>query len=158
MAIYMKLNKGIKGPITADGFKDWIELSSLNWGVDRTIGTAARSSTSRESSEPNFHEVVVTKEYCVASPKLFLAAVGPLDHEVEIKFTTTADGKMETFLTIKLEDVAVSHYSLTSSGNMPVETLSLNYDKVTKTFTGHDPKVSGSPETVGFHLSGGKKI
>jgi type VI secretion system secreted protein Hcp len=154
----MKVSKGIKGDVTTEGFSDWIELSSLNWGMDRTVGTAQRGSKSRESTEPQFHELVVTKAYNVASPKLFLAAVGPLDHEVEIKFTTTADGKVETYLAMKLEDVAFSHYSISSSGDMPVETLSLNYDKITKTFTAHDTKVSGSPETVGYHLSQMKKI
>ena len=100
----------------------------------------------------------MTKEYCVASTKLFLASVGPLDHEVEIKFTTTADGKVDTFLVVKLENVGIGQYSLSSSGGMPVETLSLHYDKITKTFTAHDPKISGSPETVGYHLAEMKKI
>src|SRR5690348_13008181 len=102
MAIYMKYGN-IKGPVTTDGFKDWIELESFQWGVGRAIGTAARSLTSREHSEPSLSEIAVTKHTDIASPKLFLDSVaGKLDTKVEIKFTTTTKGKTETFLTYKL--------------------------------------------------------
>ena len=86
MALYMKYGS-IKGAVTTDGFKDWIELDSFQWGVARAVGTAARSSTSREHSEPSLSEVTVTKRSDVASPKLFLDAVaGKLDNKVEIKY------------------------------------------------------------------------
>jgi type VI secretion system secreted protein Hcp len=158
MAIYMKYGS-IKGPVTTDGFKDWIELLSFHWGVGRAIGTAARGSTSREHSEPSISEVVVTKRTDVASPKLFLDSVaGKLDSKVEIKFTTTTKGKVETFLTYKMEDTGISGYSLSSGGDMPTESLTLNFTKVTKTFTGTDPGIGGSPETVGYDLTQMKTI
>src|SRR5689334_20442921 len=153
MAIYMKYGD-IKGPVMTDGFKDWIELESFHWGSSRHIGTAARGSTSREHSEPTLSEVTVTKRTDVASPKLMLDAVaGKLDSKVEIKFTTTTKGKVETFLTYKMENTGISNYSLSSGGDMPVESLSLNFTKITKTFTGHDPGIGGSPETVGYDLT-----
>src|SRR3954470_8827698 len=153
MAIYMKFGS-IKGPVTTDGFKDWIELESFHWGSSRHIGTAARGSTSREHSEPTLSEVTVTKRTDVASPKLFLDSVaGKLDSKAEIKFTTTTKGKVETFLTYKMEDTGISRYSIGSNGDMLIETLSLNFAKITKTFTGTAPGVSGSPETVGYDLT-----
>lgn len=153
MAIYMKYGS-IKGPVTTEGFKDWIELSSFQWGVGRAIGTAARGAYSREHSEPALSEITITKRTDVSSPKLFLDAVaGKLDNKVEIKFTTTTKGKVETFLTYKLDDTGISHYSLSSGGDMPVESLSLNFTKIAETFTGMDPGISGSPETVGYDLT-----
>src|SRR5215203_4472158 len=158
MAIYMKYGS-IKGPVTTDGFKDWIELESFHWGASRHIGTAARGSTSREHSEPTLAEVTVTKRTDVASPKLFLDSVaGKLDSKVEIKFTTTTKGKVETFLAYKLDNTGVSGYSLSSGGDMPMESLSLNFTKITQSFTGHDPGVSGSPEIVGYDLTQMKAI
>jgi type VI secretion system secreted protein Hcp len=158
MAIYMKFGS-IKGPVTTEGFKDWIELLSFQWGVGRAIGTAARSATSREHSEPSISEVVVTKRTDVASPKLLLDSVaGKLDSKVEIKFTTTTKGKVETFLTYKMEDTGISGYSLSSGGDMPTESLTLNFTKITKTFTGTDPGIGGSPETVGYDLKQMKTI
>lgn len=153
MAIYMKYGN-IKGSVTTEGFKDWIELNSFQWGVGRSIGTAARGALSREHSEPNLSEVTVTKLTDVASPKLFLDAVaGKLDNKVTIKFTTTTKGKVETFLTYELENTGLSHYSLSSGGDMPMESLSLNFTKITKTFTGMQPGITGSPETVGYDLT-----
>ena len=152
MAIYMKYGS-IKGPVTTEGFKDWIELNSFQWGVGRSIGTAARGSYSREHSEPSISEVVVTKLTDISSPKLFLDSVaGKLDSKVEVKFTTTAKGKVETFMTYKMENTGISGYSLSSGGDMPMESLSLNFTKITSTFTAHEPGVTGSPETVGYDL------
>ena len=158
MAIYLKYGS-ISGPVTTEGFSKWIELDSFHWGVGRSIGTAARGAYSREHSEPRISEITVTKRTDVSSPKLLLDAVaGKLDTKVEIKFTTTTKGKVETFLTYKLENVGLSGYSLSSGGDMPVESLSLNFTKITQTFTGFDPGIAGSPETVGYDLTQMKTI
>ena len=158
MALYKKYGS-IKGAVTTDGFKDWIELNSFQWGVGRAIGTAARGSTSREHSEPNLSEVTVTKLSDVSTPKLFLDAVaGKLDSKVTIKFTTTTKGKVETFLTYEMENTGLSHYSLSSGGDMPMESLSLNFTKISETFSGMDPAISGSPETVGYDLTKMKTV
>jgi type VI secretion system secreted protein Hcp len=158
MAIYMKYGS-IKGPVTTEGFKDWIELSSFHWGVGRAIGTAARGAYSREHSEPSISEITVTKRTDVASPKLLADAVaGKLDSKVEIKFTTTTKGKVETFLTYKLENTGISNHGMSSGGDMPVESLQLNFTKITMTFTGMEPGITGSPETVGYDLTQMKTI
>ena len=60
MAIYLKFGD-VKGHVTTDGFKDWIECTSFHWGVSRHIGSAARHAHGREHSEPTLQEVTVTK-------------------------------------------------------------------------------------------------
>ena len=40
MAIYMKYGS-IVGPVTTEGFKEWIECNSFQWGVGRSLGTGA---------------------------------------------------------------------------------------------------------------------
>lgn len=101
----------------------------------------------------------MTKLQDVASPKLFLDSVaGKMDNKVTIKFTTTTKGKVETFCTFELENTGLSHYSMSSGGEAPMESLSLNFTKISKTFTGHDPGISGSPETVGYDLSQMKTV
>jgi len=112
MPIYMSYGS-VKGSVTTEGFDKWIELNSFQWGVGRAIGTAARGSTTREHSEPSLSEITVTKVMDTSSPKLFLDAVGgKLDNKVQIKFTTTAKGKVETFLTFELENTGISGYSM----------------------------------------------
>jgi type VI secretion system secreted protein Hcp len=153
MAMYLKY-RDLEGSATEQGHNKWIELDSFHWGVGRSIGTAARGSTSREHSEPSISEITVTKRMDKASPKLFLDAVaGKLDSKVQIHFTTTNKGKVETFLKFELENTGISGYSVSSGGDMPVESLSLNFTKISKSFTGFDPGIGGSPETVGFDLT-----
>jgi type VI secretion system secreted protein Hcp len=153
MAIYMQYGK-IKGPVTTDGFKGWIELGSFHWNASRHIGTAARGSASREHSEPTLREVTVTKRTDMASPQLMLDSVaGKLDNKVQIKFTTTTKGKVETFLAFTLENTGISNYSLTSGGDMPMESLSLNFVSISETFKGTNPSIGGNPETVGYDLT-----
>jgi|SRR5579863_505214 len=153
MAIYLKFGN-INGPVTTEGFPKWIELQSFKFKATRKIGTGARSAISREHNEPSFDEVEIKKLTDVASPKLFLDSVaGKLDNKVIIKFTTTTKGKVETYLTFQFEDTGISHYEMFSGdGGMPTEILQLNYIRMSKTFTGMDPGISGSPETVGYDL------
>jgi|SRR6516162_1483268 type VI secretion system secreted protein Hcp len=156
MAIYMKYGS-IKGPVTTDGFKDWIELNSFQWGAGRAIGSATGHSNSREHSSPSFSEVTVRKRTDLSSPELFLEAVaGKLDNKVTLKFTTTTKGKVETFLTYELTDCGLSGCALTSEGDMPTESLRLNYTKITETFA--DPATGGSPKTVGYDLTKMKTV
>src|SRR5713101_5724918 len=114
----------IKGAVTTDGFKDCIELESVHGGIARQIGTAARGAFSREHSEPQIHEISITKRMDASSPELFVDAVaGKLDNKVEIKFTTTTQNKVETFLTLTLENTGISNYTMSSGGDLPMESL-----------------------------------
>jgi len=158
MAIYMQYN-GIDGAVTTQGFINWIELNSFQWAISRDIGTAARGALSRESSEPMIAEVTVTKYMCKSAPKLLQEAVaGPLNKTVIIKFTTTTRDKVDTFLTYQFDNVGISQYSMSSGGEMPIESLTLNFTKVMETFVGMDPSIAGSPETVGYDLTLMQKV
>ena len=152
MAIYMKWD-GIDGAVTTHGFEKWIELHSFQWGVGRAVGTAARGAATREASEPNLSEIVVTKRMDKSSTKLFMDAVaGDLSSTVKFKFTTTTKDKVDTFLAYELTNCGVSGYSTSSGGDAPTESLSLNFTKIMFTYTERDPKIAGSPDTVGYDL------
>src|SRR5947208_561402 len=103
MAIYMKFAE-IKGQVTTEGFKDWIELSSMGYGVSRGTFSGA-GGASREGSHPNISDITITKVFDVASPKLYEDSVaGSFDSKVEIKLTTTTKNKIDTYLAIELTD------------------------------------------------------
>lgn len=125
----------IPGDVTTDGYKDWIELNSFQYGVGRSVSSGAGGNT-RESSAPNISEIVVTKHFDKASAKLYQDSVaGTFDTKVEIKMNTTTKNKTETFLAFELTDCGVSSYSLSSGGENPMESLSLNFLKVMVTPT-----------------------
>ena len=134
MPIYMKFG-GIEGDVTTHGYEKWIELNSFQYGVGRSVSSGG-GGKSRESSAPNVSEIVVTKQFDPASAKLYQDSVaGTFDTKVEIKMNTTTKNKTETFLAFELVDCGVSSYSLSSGGDNPMESLSLNFLKVIVTPT-----------------------
>src|SRR5690242_12027422 len=145
MAIYMKFGD-VEGSCTTSGFEKWIELQSFQFGVGRAVGTAARGSTTRESSEPSISEVTVTKVMDTSSNKLFTDAVaGDFSTKVTIKFTTTTKNSVKEFLSYELTDCGISGFSTSSGGDAPSESLSLNFTKIQIAYTGLDAKTGGSP-------------
>lgn len=156
MAIYMKFG-AINGNTTTEGFKNWIELDSFTFGVSRGVSSGAGGAT-RESSAPSISEIVVTKHFDTSSAKLYQDSVaGTFDTKVEIKMTTTTKNKVETFLTYELKDCGVSSYSLSSGGDNPIESLSLNFTNIMVTPTPLD--ISGQikkGDVVSYDLLGMK--
>ncbi len=143
MAIYMKFGD-IKGRVTTDGFKDWIELTSFQLGVGRGV-TSGAGGSQREGSNPSISEITVTKVFDVASPKLYQDSLaGVFDSKVEIKFTSTTKNKVDTFIAYELTKCGVSGYSLSSGGDNPSESLSLNFTKIMLSPSPLDD--SGSPK------------
>jgi type VI secretion system secreted protein Hcp len=136
MSIDMFVKIGdIHGESKAEGFKNWIRLESFQYGVSRNVSSGAGGST-RESSAPNISEIVVTKYFDKSSAKLFQDSVaGTFDTKVVIKMATTTKNMTETFLTFELTDCGVSSYSLSSGGELPMESLSLNFLKIMVTPT-----------------------
>jgi type VI secretion system secreted protein Hcp len=134
VAIYMKFGD-VPGDVTTQGFKDWIEMNSFQFGVSRGVSSGAGGAT-RESSAPSISEIVVTKYFDKASAKLYQDSVaGSFDTKVQIKMTTTTKSTIETFLTYDLSDCGVSSYSQSSGGDAPTESLSLNFVKIMVTPT-----------------------
>ena len=144
---------GIDGAVTTKEHEKWIELNSFQFGVGRAIGTAARGAATREASEPSISEITISKRLDKSSTKLFMDAVaGDLSSTVKFKFTTTTKDKVDTYLAFELTNCGVSGHSISSGGDAPVETLSLNFTKIMFTYTERDPKIAGSPDTVGYDL------
>jgi type VI secretion system secreted protein Hcp len=153
MAIYMKYGS-INGDVTTTGFSQWIELDSMEFGVGRSIGSAARGLENRESSEPSISEIVVTKNMDVASTGLLEDAWGgELNNTVTIKVTTTTKNGVIDFLEYDLENCGLSSYSVVSKGEMPIESLSLNFTKITHRFKGLNAATQGNPASAIYDLT-----
>lgn len=129
MAIYMKFGS-VDGQVTTDGFAKWIELHSFQYGVGRGVSSGA-GGAKRESSNPSISEITVTKNFDAASAKLYEDSLaGSFDTKVEIKMTSTTKNKVDTFLAYELSQCGISGYSVSSGGENPTESLSLNFTKI----------------------------
>lgn len=129
MAIYMKYG-AVDGEVDTTGYEKWVKLDSFQWGVGRGISTGYGGGSTREASAPSVSEVTVTREMDSFSPALLKEAIGGKGVEVKIDFTRT-DGKGThvAFQKYILTATMVSGYSLSSGGERPSESISLNFTK-----------------------------
>lgn len=130
MAIYMKYG-ALKGEVTAEGYKEWIELESLQFGIGRGIAAAsAGGGSKREASAPSVSEITVTKTFDAFSPLALKEAIGGKGAEVKVDITRTDNsGKHVAFQKYILTECMMSGYSISSGGDRPSESISLNFIK-----------------------------
>lgn len=130
MAIFMKYGK-LNGEVDADGYAKWVELTSFQWGVGRGIATAGPGGGSkREASAPSISEITVTKTFDAFSPLALKEAVGGKGEDVKIDITRTDNsGKHVAFQKYILTECMMSGYSISSGGDRPSESISLNFTK-----------------------------
>jgi type VI secretion system secreted protein Hcp len=147
MAIYMQFDdQSVLGDVTDQGtpqtsgasnpFKGCIELSSMQWGVGRAIGSAnTASEADRESCLPTVSEIVVTKGQDSSSGNLMRAAcAAPKLKQAKLVYlyiVSAGDNGSSDYISYKLENCLVSGWSQSSGGDRPSESLTLNFTKIT---------------------------
>jgi type VI secretion system secreted protein Hcp len=148
--ILLKFETEIKGDSTVEGHDNWITCDSFQLGVGRSI-SASGGGKSRDTSNPSFSEATIAKSTDIASADLFFQAIcGKSLGKAEVHFFQTAgtDSKGQVYLMYELEEAIVSSYSISSGGERPSESFSLNFTKITKQyddFSG-DKKKTGTPK------------
>jgi type VI secretion system secreted protein Hcp len=133
MAIFLNYD-GIPGDVKSKGHEQWIEVSSFQWGIGRGINNSSAAEADREASLPSVSEIVVTKANDSASTSLMRASLGVGDvgkgKDVLIDFCTTASDGATPFINITLKNTLVSGWSISSGGDRPTETVTLNFTNV----------------------------
>lgn len=130
--ILLKFATPINGDSIIDGHDKWITISSLQLGVGRAISVSG-GGADRETSNPSFSELTLTKTTDIASADLFMQATcGKSLGKAEIHFVQTggADKKQQVYLKIELSDAIVSSYSASSGGDRPSESFSINFTQI----------------------------
>ncbi|HEX6864285.1 MAG TPA: type VI secretion system tube protein Hcp [Thermoanaerobaculia bacterium] len=158
MAIYLKLGN-IKGNVTTKGHEEWIEVASFQFGVTRGVNTPVGHAKNREASAPSISEVTISKEMDQSSPYLFNESTVGKGLKATFHFCRTAADKLETYLEVELENVLVSNYSVSSGGERPSESVSLNFTKVVmKYIPWKEDHAKEAPHPAGYDLLGATKV
>jgi len=161
MPIYIKYGD-IKGDVTAEGHKGadgWVEVRSFQFGVGRGISSPTGGGDDRESSAPSVSEIVVTKDMDKSSFSWMEESLYGEGVAVQIDFCKTDKDKLEVYCTYKLTDAMVSGYSVSSGGDKPSESISLNFTKIEYEYIPMDKKNTGaSPMKTGWDISEAKKV
>jgi type VI secretion system secreted protein Hcp len=160
MPIYMNYDGlAIKGDATEEGHKGWIELNSFQWGVGRGISSPTGGSADRESSAPSVSEITVTKASDASTIKVVDEALQGEGKTVLIDFCKTDKGKLEVYMTYTLTNCMISGYSVSSGGDRPSESVSLNFTKIEcKNIPMLSANETGSPETVTYDVALAKVV
>ncbi|WP_444993955.1 Hcp family type VI secretion system effector [Aliikangiella sp. IMCC44359] len=162
MAIYLKWNSGkVKGDCSADGYKDYIVLTSCNIGMSRGISMTAGDMSNREATRPSITEISCSKEADSSVIALFKEAVsGDAGETCEIVFVRTGADKIEEYQKIEIENTLVSSYSISANGDdTPVEHFTLSFSKILVSYSNTDATLGGgSQQRAGYDVEKGTKL
>jgi len=161
MVIYMHI-EGVSGTVTDPGHENWIEISSLAFGVGRGIVSSSPGNQSnREASTPSFTEIRVEKVMDETSPTLFVLACIGKATKVEIHLCEpTTRAANQVYTTYVVSDVLISNYTVNvDGGSRPRENLSFNFSRFETKFIpyGADGQ-AGTPVPGGYDLVSGQKV
>lgn len=143
-AVFAKYD-GIEGESKDKNHVNWIDVSSLDWGV-------SRESTTREGG-PVIEDLIISMEYEKASPKLLEAAFsGNVIPKLKIELTSTYGGAKATYLEYEFKNVLVTSYKINASGNdagPPTVVIGNSFEEIKVTYTEFDSegKPKGNVET-----------
>ncbi|MBB5020144.1 type VI secretion system secreted protein Hcp [Chitinivorax tropicus] len=150
----------IKGTSTVEKHKDWIAVDSMSFGVGRAIHSVS-GGKDRETSNPSFSELTFTKSTDISSGDLFMQSIcGKSLGKAQIHFIQTGgtEANGQHYLSIELTDAIVSSYSISSSGERPVETFSLNYTQINFKYDAFDGTQIAAGTLKGWDLLKNQKI
>jgi len=160
MAIFLEY-EGVKGNVTADGYKDHIALKSVRFGVRRGISMEPGNMSNREATRPVVNQITVTKAADVSATALFKEAVtGSAGKKAVLKFVQTGTDKVQQFMDYTLENCLISGYWINAeSQSQPEETVTLSFSKIMVNYSDFDASnKSTSPQRVGYDLATAKPL
>jgi type VI secretion system secreted protein Hcp len=137
-AMYIQIT-GIDGESTDKDHKDWIDVLSFSMGMADPGGGA--TGATRRRGDVVIEDIVVVKELDKSSPKLMeKCAMGGVIPSLVLEVCGGSDESSFTYYKYELENVMVtSFYCVGSTAEgVPVETITLNYEEITVTYTETD--------------------
>ena len=150
--VYLQID-GIKGESMDDKHKDWIECTSVNWGVSQPRSATASTGGGHTAERCEHQEVVFTKLADLASPILLqTCSAGKTIPKAKLEFMR-ADGQGERikYFEIELENVLIGSIKpKVEEGSIIQEHVGLKFSKIKWKYT--QQKVTGG---AGGNTSGG---
>lgn len=150
--VYLQID-GIKGESQDDRHKDWIECTSVNWGVSQPRSATASTGGGHTAERCEHQEIALTKLADLASPILLqTCSAGKTIPKAKLEFMR-ADGQGERikYFEIELENVLIGGVQPSvAEGSIIHEAVGLKFSKIKWKYT--QQKVTGG---AGGNTSGG---
>jgi type VI secretion system secreted protein Hcp len=147
--IFLKIS-GIQGEVLDSVHKGELEILSWSWG--ESTGTAKTKRGVLPAA--CIQDVSLVKRIDAASPQLILNSVaGVVAPEAVLTMRRSGKGQQE-FLVLKMTNVTVVSYQISSSGESPIETFVLRFESMRGEY--FRQKADGTLDTpIIFDVSGG---
>ena len=152
-ALFLKL-EGIDGEATDEAHPDEINVLSYSWGSSNPTTVTSGSGTS--AGKVSVDDLNVVKYMDKASPNLWLRCCSGEVIPTGVLTVQRAGADKTQALVFELEKIFVSSYSTSGdagSGELPVESATLSFNKITYKYTTQDR--DGNPEAeveVGWNV------
>ena len=150
--VYLQID-GIKGESQDDKHKDWIECTTVNWGVSQPRSATASTGGGHTAERCEHQEIALTKLADLASPILLqTCSAGKTIPKARLEFMR-ADGQGERikYFEIELENVLIGGIKPSvAEGSIIQESVGLKFSKIKWKYT--QQKVTGG---AGGNTSGG---
>lgn len=153
---FLKID-GIPGESSDSKHKDEIDVESWSWGATQSGTFAGGGGGGAGKVQMNdFHFTMHTNK---ASPKAFLACASGQHIKTAILTARKSGEKQAEFMKITLSDLLVSSYQTSGGGDIPVESISLNFSKIEMSYSEQkaDGTLSGAI-VAGWDLKANKKV
>ena len=140
---FLKLDPKVEGESTDSKHKGEIELESFSFGVSNQ-SSMLQGGGGGGAGKSSPDALVVTKRNDKSTPRLH-QAVAMGDHfKSAILTIRKAGGGQQEYLTVTLNDVYVSHFTISGAngGGLPMESVSFNYSKMVQEYK--EQKADGS--------------
>src|SRR3954463_7135637 len=123
---------GVQGESTVAGFEKQIELDSFQLGLSNPV----QMGTEKVKGKPSFSEIVVTKKLDKSSPTLMLrtADMAALPF-ARVRVTRSSATGESAVVRYCFTNVQVPSFSLSPSGDLPAESVSLSYGTIVQSYT-----------------------
>jgi len=150
--VYLQID-GIKGESQDDKHKDWIECTSVAWGVSQPRSATASTGGGHTAERCEHQEIALTKLADLASPILLqTCSAGKTIPKAKLEFMR-ADGQGDRikYFEIELENVLIGGIKPSvAEGSIIAESVGLKFSKIKWKYT--QQKVTGG---AGGNTSGG---
>ncbi|KAB7622595.1 Hcp family type VI secretion system effector [Alkalilimnicola sp. S0819] len=141
MSIFMNYD-GIKGECADSNHEEWLDLESIQWGVDRRITSATSTQNDRESANAEISDLIVTRRMDSATPNIFMETCCGTGKDVVIHLTKTGSGSgTDTYMEYTLKNALMSHYSVNANSQetgRPSEQITISFVDLEVKYTPHD--------------------
>ena len=146
---FLKLDT-LAGESTDEGHVGWIEILSFSQGVSQSVSGSVSGTGARSAERCDHSDMSIMKQMDATTPDLLLKCSNGDHLDTATLQLHRATANKQLYMEWAMEDVLITSVQASGSqgGGFPMESVSLNYAKVTWTYHKTDPETGDDKGVV----------